>query len=267
MIGPMSARLDTLPSSLREAARWERLGPSRIPVMLAHPDWAAAHPVPAVIWMHGRTVSKEIDPGRYLRWLRAGIGVCAVDLPGHGERFEAALQAPSRTFDVVWQMQEEIDGLLEALGVAGQFDPSRMAIGGMSAGGMATLARLCRPHAFRCASVEATSGSWWHQREHAMFRGRDEAAIATVDPIRHLDTWREIPLQAFHARHDEWVSYEGQAAFIDAVGQRYADPRRIELVTYEHTGAPYEHAGFGRMAADAKNRQRDFFRRHLLPPV
>ena len=29
-------------------------------------------PRPTIIWIHGRTVSKELDPGRYLRWLRAG---------------------------------------------------------------------------------------------------------------------------------------------------------------------------------------------------
>jgi len=34
--------------------------------------------------MHGRTANKELDPGRYLRLIRAGIAVCAIDLPGHG---------------------------------------------------------------------------------------------------------------------------------------------------------------------------------------
>jgi hypothetical protein len=35
-------------------------------------------------------------------------------------------------------------------------------------------------------------------------------------------------------------------------------------VTYERTGAPGEHIGFGAMASDAKDRQRDFLKRCLL---
>ncbi|MCH8940394.1 MAG: hypothetical protein IIC27_04645 [Chloroflexi bacterium] len=59
--------------------------------------------------MHGRTVEKELDPGRYLRWLRAGIATCTVDLPGHGERFEQALQHPEQAMEVVLRMLGEID--------------------------------------------------------------------------------------------------------------------------------------------------------------
>jgi dienelactone hydrolase len=257
----------TMPSALRAAARWERLGPDRIPAMIVPPQGAAAHPVPAVIWMHGRTVTKEIDPGRYLRWMRAGIGTCALDLPGHGERFDAALQAPDRTFDVIRQMLDEVDGILDALTELEEFDMARLAIGGMSAGGMVTLARLCRGHPFRCASVEATSGSWTWQSRRPMFRERPEEDIAAIDPVRHLADWPEIPVQAIHSRFDEWMAYDGQAAFIDALRNRYADPDVIELVVYERTGAPDEHAGFGRMASDAKDRQRDFLRTHLIPPA
>ena len=32
-----------------------------IPVLLVHPDWNGGHHVPVVLWMHGRTVTKEID--------------------------------------------------------------------------------------------------------------------------------------------------------------------------------------------------------------
>ena len=38
----------------------------------------------------------------------------------------------------------------------------------------------------------------------------------------------------------------------------------IEFIRYDRTGALYEHAGFGNMAADAKNRQAAFFIRQLL---
>ncbi len=263
MSAPMPDLTAALPSALRAASRLVRLGEHETPTLLAHPDWESGERVPLVLWMHGRTVTKEIDPGRYLRWIRAGIGACAVDLPGHGERFDAALQSPDRTLDVVLGMAEEIDGVVAAALEAGPFDPDRIAIGGMSAGGMATLTRLTRPHRFRCCSVEATTGSWRHQSDRAMFAGREDAEVAAHDPVRHLRTWREIPIQAIHSRIDEWVRYEGQAAFIKELRLHYRRPEWVDFVTYERTGAPFEHAGFGVMAADAKNRQRDFLVRHL----
>jgi len=280
----MLERFTRLPSALQAAARWQRLGVSNIPAMIVHPDWDSAEAVanpsggpstgtsegpsggaPVVIWMHGRTARKEIDPGRPLRLLRTGIGFCAVDLPGHGERYDGALQHPSHSLDLILQMIDEIDEIIDALREMGLFDPHRMAIGGMSAGGMATLARLCHEHPFRCASVEAATGSWSHQRHREMFRDRTGEAIAHHNPLANLPGWREIPLQAFHSRGDEWVDFEGQRIFLDALRARYRDRDLIEFIIYEDTGAPYEHAGFGKHAADAKQRQREFFARHLLP--
>ncbi len=220
--------------------------------------------------MHGRTVHKELDPGRYLRWLRAGIATCAVDLPGHGERFDSELQPADRAFDVVKLMIDEIDDVVDSLARMGVFDMQRVAIGGMSAGGMATLARLCRPHAFRCACVEATTGSWGHQAaphaDREMFRNVPGDAIAALNPIAHLDGWKEIPLQAIHARHDEWVPLAGQQAFIQALRAKYRDPSLIDVIIYDRTGAPNEHQGFGKLASVAKDAQRDFLERWLGHP-
>lgn len=255
-----------LPQSLRRNARWEALGPSRVPALLVHPDWDGRRSVPLILWMHGRTVTKELDPGRYLRWMRAGFGACAVDLPGHGERYDEALQQPERTLDVVTQMAEEVDDVLAALDAYGVFDAERVAIGGMSAGGMAAIRRLTNEHPFRCASVEATSGSWMYQKDRAMFRHLPETRLGELDPMQQLESWREIPFQAIHARGDEWIRYEGQEAFIRALQARSRHPDRIEWLTYENTGAPNEHAGFGRHAADAKNRQLAFFRMWLGTP-
>ncbi len=253
-----------MPSMLRERARWKRLGTNAIPVMLAHPDWDTGVRVPVVLWMHGRTVNKELDPGRYLRWLRAGIGVCAIDLPGHGERFDASQQEPEAALDVILQMTNEIDQVVSALAELDRFDLKRLGIGGMSGGGMAAIARLCQPHSFRCASVEAASGSWVDQQHRPMFDHCDAKQISTLDPLQRLDRWREIPFQAIHARFDEYVASQGQAEFVDALRERYADPSLIDFIQYDRTGAPYEHAGFGNMAADAKNRQAAFFVRQLV---
>ena len=264
MIAAMAGPDAKLPTSLRARTRWRRLTVAGVPVMLVHPDWESATPAPVVLWMHGRTVDKELDPGRYLRWVRAGIAACAVDLPGHGERFDADLQQPDRSLDVVRQMLGEIDPIVDALGAMGLFDLDRAGIGGVSAGGMTALARLCSEHRFRCASVEAATGSWGHQSHRPMFRGRVQEA-AGLDPIEHLDGWREIPFQALHARYDQWVPIEGQQAFVDALRRHYRDPDLIEFIRYDRTGAASEHAGFGRMASEAKNSQLDFLKRRLLP--
>lgn len=253
-----------MPSMLKQQARWERIGDNAIPALLAHPDWESGESVPFVIWMHGRTVNKELDPGRYLRWIRAGIGVCAVDLPGHGERFIQKMHEPEAAMEVVLQMTDEIDQIVEAISEMKEFDNNRIGIGGMSGGGMAVIARLCSEHPFSCASVEATSGSWNDQQHRPMFIDIDEKQLAAISPINRLEHWREIPFQAFHARYDEWVPYQGQKRFIEALQNHYQKPELVELITYEHTGAPFQHAGFGKMAADAKKKQAEFFASVLL---
>ncbi len=249
---------------LKERARWERIGDNAIPALLAHPDWDSGESVPFVIWMHGRTVNKELDPGRYLRWIRGGIGVCAVDLPGHGERFIQSMHEPEAAMDVVQQMADEIDQIVEAISARKEFDESRIGIGGMSGGGMATIARLCSDHPFKCASVEATSGSWNDQKHRPMFISIDEKTLAAISPLNRLEHWREIPFQAIHALRDEWVPHEGQKRFIEALRSQYKEPTKVQFITYEHTGAQFEHAGFGKKAADAKKKQAEFFASYVL---
>ncbi len=298
----MIDRFAQLPESLRSLARAERLGPAGTPTLLIHPDWRT--PSPVVLWMHGRTAHKELDSGRYLRWLRArrelgtdaassaraldsngvaGIATCAIDLPGHGERFDRARQHPERTLDVLEQMLGEIDHVLEALAdprFHGAFDLDRVAIGGMSAGGMVTLRRLCDEHPFTCAAVEGTTGCLsalyadggpWNVRH-------DDAQLERLDVERRLAlsptgsskaaSWRAVPLLALHAEHDQIVPVALQRRFIERVQSHYAamgaDPAMAELVTFGPTGAPQEHAGFGRFGNDAKNVQTAFLTRHLL---
>jgi len=242
-----------------------------VPALLAHPDEAWDEPGatptarPVVLWMHGRTVSKELDPGRYLRWLRAGIATCAIDLPGHGERLDRALHTSDRTLEVVEQAVGEVDRVVEALRDApfsGAFDLSRIAIGGMSAGGMVTLARLCDEHPFVCAAVESTAGDLDVLRERGLYSGE---RVARLNPIERLGGWRDIPLLALHSEKDEWVPVDAIRRFVEALREAGRDTRGVELVTWPETGAPAEHAGFGRVANEAKNIQTDFFVRQLAP--
>lgn len=260
----------SFPRALASQVRLLALGDEHIPALLAHPDWDS--PAPVVIWLHGRTVRKEIDPGRYLRWIRAGVAACAIDLPGHGQRFKSDLQSPARTLDLVTQAVAEIDPIIDALAApefGGVFDLDRIALGGMSAGGMATLRRLCDPHPFTCAAVEATSGSlvdMYHAHDGSLPKHPLDT-LTPLDPMQHLATWRPIPLLALHTEADRLVPISAQRRFIDALRGHYdahgADPAMIEFVTWPETGAPEEHAGFGRFANDAKTAQVEYLVKHL----
>ncbi len=271
----MSDRFTSLPSSLRRVATHAEL--AGVPALLAIPEGDA--PAPLVVWMHGRTAHKELDPGRYLRWIRSGVAACALDLPGHGERMDEELQQPQRTLDVLSQMLGELDGVVEALRsheLAGSIDFDRLGIGGMSAGGMVALRRLCDEHPFRCAAVEATTG-WLGELYHPELPdnpGRpwpvdhDPERIVPLDPMEHLGGWRAIPFLALHTEADEMVPIAGQRVFVERLREHYsrldADPDLISMKTWPETGAPSEHIGFGRMSNEAKNMQTEFFVEHLL---
>ena len=245
-------RFSRLPSSLASRAKTATLGD--VPALLAHPDWEA--PAPLVLWMHGRTVSKELDPGRYLRWVRAGIAACAVDLPGHGERFDRELQQPENTLFVVKQMIGEIDGVIGSLlgGDFGRvFDAERLAIGGMSAGGMATLRRTADDHPFKAIAVESTAGDFSKMPSYV---GRyEQDLIDELDPMRRVEGRPATPLLALHSEKDEWVPVGAIRGFVEALRPAHeAAGAELTLRTWPETGAPYEHAGFGKVAAGSEGR-------------
>jgi len=273
-------RFKQFPRDLAAVVRVERLGPD-VPALLAHPDWKT--PAPVVLWMHGRTANKELDPGRFLRWIRAGIAACSIDLPGHGERLFHGAHEPDASLKVIGQAVNEIDSVVEALAdprFDGVFDLDRIAIGGMSMGGIVTLRRLCDPHPFVCAAVEGTTG-WLEglyfpedrsepgkaQPRWVVRHERD--AVAVVSAAAHLSTFRPIPLLMLHSEADRMMPFAVAKGFADRLRTHYqeigADPSLIELVTWPETGAPEEHIGFGRFSNDAKNTQTEFFKRHLHP--
>ncbi len=261
----MLERFSQFPRSLAERVRSTNFG--GVPVLLAHPDWA--HPAPTVLWMHGRTAHKEIDAGRFLRWIRAGIAACSIDLPGHGERATPTGHLAERTPEMLAQMIGEIDGVVSALSsteFGGVFDVERLGIGGMSAGGMAALRRLCDPHPFTCCAVEGTTG--WLEGLFAArgamegHRPHDPAAVRRVDATAHLEGFRPMPVLMLHSEADELVPFETAREFAARLGRAFAlrgaDPGLVRLVSWPTTGAPFEHNGFGNVANEAKTTQTTF---------
>lgn len=273
-----------LPRYLAERARTTRIAGS-IPALLAHPDWVT--PSPTMIWLHGRTANKELDPGRYLRWIRAGIAACAIDLPGHGERKIKGWDTPDHTLDVLEQAISEIDPIVESLAApefGGVFDLDRLGVGGMSAGGMVALRRLCDEHEFKAAAVECTTGwlSNLYFTSNAEEGDRNKSPIGTgtvesirwprhspervarLDPMMHLEGFRPLPLLVLHAETDRVIPIRGMMSFVEALRERYAARRALEAIevhTWRDTSAPEEHAGFGKFGNDAKNVQVEFLSR------
>lgn len=249
------------------------LGPG-VPALFCHPDGRG--PAPLVLWLHGRTSRKEVDSGRYLRLVRAGVAVLAIDLPGHGDRAEPARQGPGATLGVIGQALGEVGAVLEDLRggeLGGLVDADRLGVGGMSAGGMIALRLLCEDHPFRCASVEATTGALERlyfpdpPRPAPWAHAHDRARVRELDALAHLDRWRPIALLALHSRADAIIPFETQERFLEALRERYrragADAGAVELLAFDTTGAPQEHMGFGRRSHEAKSAQTSFFARHL----
>lgn len=262
-LSPMSDLLQAFTPSLRERVQLGRLGDA--PALLAHPDPTGGAPraVPLLLWLHGRTVRKEIDSARFLRLSRAGVACLAIDLPGHGERLDPALQEPDALPELLAAGVAELDSVLEALWSsdwAPLVDRERLAIGGMSVGGMIALRRLCDPHPFRCAAIESSCGDFQAAGAERLLK----AQLAGLDPIQHLANWRaELPLLALHSERDEICPLIGIRSFTDALQARYSEPERVSLVTWPETGAPKEHAGFGRKAHAARVALVEFLKEHL----
>jgi len=274
-LAKLPERFRQLPRALAERTRTATL--AGVPALIAHPDWKT--PCPTMIWMHGRTVNKELDPGRYLRWIRAGIAAVALDLPGHGERLDPAFQDRRTTLAMLHQMSGEIDGVVDALAapeLGGVFDFERLGIGGMSAGGMATLLRLCEPHDFAVAAVEGTTGwltglffpeSAGDAGETPWGTTQDRALVEQLDPMSRVDSMAAIPMLFLHTRTDKTVPFDRLVPFVDAlrasIERRGGAGSMIEMKTWEKTGAPEEHAGFGTFGNEAKNVQVEFLARVL----
>lgn len=267
----MGIAFNGLPSSVRDHAKLERFGD--VPVMLVHPDWQTPRPI--IFWLHGRTAWKELDPGRYSRYLKAGLACCAIDLPGHGQRRDPRLQSAEHSMDNIEQMVAELPAVVAAALAAGPFDPERTAVGGMSMGGMTALRACCEPNRFRAVAVEAATGRlrdlYFPGAGNEIKGGLAEhpaERVAANDPSEHMGGWRPIPILAVHAERDQVVPWASQRWFLDDLAKHYAelgaDPNTIETLTFDRTGAEHEHLGFAQKSNDAKNAQTQFLARHLL---
>ena len=108
--------------------------------------------------------------------------------------------------------------------------------------------------------MEASTGNWAAQAHRPMFQPLTPEALQSEDPMARLATWTPIPVLAQHSRLDEWIRFEGQCAFLEALREHNAG-HPVDLQAYDRTGAPKEHIGFGKYGGQAKDLCRDFLLR------
>ena len=157
-----------------------------------------------------------------------------MDLPGHGERAVDSYQTVEGTLQTILEMSEELDEVHAAIVGNLRVDPEQIAIGGMSAGGMAAAHRLVTPHPYRAMLMEASTGNWAAQAHRPMFQPLSPEALQAHDPMAfgHLDPHPSVgPTQPF----GRWIRFEGQCEF--GSGTRSTD-HPVELQAYDQTGAP-----------------------------
>ena len=85
-------------------------------------------------------------------------------------------------------MSEELDDICAAIVKSLRVDPEQIAIGGMSAGGMAAAHRLVTPHPYRAMLMEASTGNWAAQAHRPMFQPLSPEALQAQDPMARLTT-------------------------------------------------------------------------------
>ncbi|MGZ8797998.1 MAG: alpha/beta hydrolase family protein [Thermoanaerobaculia bacterium] len=89
-------------------------------------------PLPAVLWYHGLTASKEANRKELEQIAREGFLAVAVDAVGHGARRDTR-ERPFR--DLVHESVAEVPSLIDALVAGGHADEKRIGIAGVSFGG------------------------------------------------------------------------------------------------------------------------------------
>ena len=161
-------------------------------------------------------------------------------------------------------MAEEIDEIINELAMTPYFDTTNCAIGGMSAGGLATSYRLVLPHLFKAAILESTGGQWKYLHDNPFFSHLSADEIEAINPMNRIDGWRDIPVLAVHSKHDKRIPYATESDFIEALKAKSNSPEEIELLSFDNTGAPEEHMGYGRESAFVKETEIEFLAKYLL---
>ncbi len=242
-----------------------------VPVAWIEPEGAGQRTL--VIWLPGFSGTKEkMEP--YLRDLAAaGFVALAYDPYQHGERMVETLDELrarikgnirrhfwpilARTAEDVTQV---IDWAVERLGVG-----ERLGMGGISAGGDASVAAAALDHRIEAVAAGIATPDWLRPGSFEPPGEPDAAAREDYrrrNPLTNLDAYRHMPAITFqNGALDRQVPPDGSVRFVDALRREiYAGcPERIEAVLHDGVAHAFEDAQWRRSLA--------WFRRHLACPT
>ncbi|OJF95943.1 alpha/beta fold hydrolase [Alkalibacterium sp. 20] len=182
--------------------------------------------LPLIVYYHGWQSAKELvlTQGRLLA--EAGFRVLLPDAVNHGDRYQPITKIPSLTF---WQSIQtnlfEFGYIVNHFKKLGVVD-DRIAVGGVSMGGITTCALLTHHPEIQAAACVMGSPQPVNYRtrllEHAakldrFFPEDYESLLAWVpkyDLSHHPDTLGERPLLFWHGIHDLVVPYDHVVEFV-----------------------------------------------------
>jgi pimeloyl-ACP methyl ester carboxylesterase len=164
---------------------------------------ACATPVAAALLLHGFTLDKErMAESVGVALLGRGVASLAIDLPLHGERYQAVNLNSIRTpFELLARWRgalSESSLALEYLAALPGVDPNRLALVGYSLGGFLGVQVASREPAVRALVLAATGDI----PDYVPFAGMVRKAVDPLDAIRRV---AGRPLLMVHGRHDRTV--------------------------------------------------------------
>jgi len=225
------------------------------------------HSLPTIFIHHGFTSSKEIYS--YFGYLLAqeGYRVIVPDAPLHGARSDGD---ESRLLANFWSiLQSNIDelGILKESFVSrGLADPGRLGVGGVSMGGMVTMASLVRFPWIKVAACLMGSG-YFNALSETLYPAYDTGSAAQREAFQHahapLLSWdistktarlAERPLFVWHGEEDDVVPFAESQRLRD---EMKASGHDANLTFLAEPGAKH------RVSVHASAQATAFFAKHL----
>jgi fermentation-respiration switch protein FrsA (DUF1100 family) len=191
-----------------------------IQVIHAVPAGQYHHSLPTIFFYHGFTSSKEIYSYFGYMLAQAGFRVILPDAPLHGARADGDAARLMATFwDILQSNVDELAILQQTFVSRGLADVHRLGVGGVSMGGMTTMASLVRFPWIKVAACLMGSGYFTALSEH-LFPAYDVEDVAQRDAfeLAHapLLSWdisgktvqlAKRPLFVWHGEADDVVPF------------------------------------------------------------
>ncbi|AMB93720.1 alpha/beta fold hydrolase [Aerococcus sanguinicola] len=184
--------------------------------------------LPLVVYYHGWQSRKELNLTAGRRLAKAGYRALLPDAENHGERYRKYSKIPSMTF---WQSIQanlfEFGFIVDHFQQLGLAD-DRLAVAGVSMGGITTCALLCQHPEIQAAAclmgspmpVHYAQGIARHAREAGRYFPKDAKTLLgwleDYDLSIQANQLGNRPLFIWHGRQDDRIPFQEAATFVQA---------------------------------------------------